>query len=72
MESITPQQKTEMHESADLDPYQDLEASHNFDQDRFQESGELAHMMGFVRVRKILLMIWRKYLDVFSKYWDFS
>ncbi|MEO1768796.1 AraC family transcriptional regulator [Candidatus Enterococcus ferrettii] len=45
-ESLTPQQKANMHKLGDLYPHQVLNASYNFDQERSREVGELTYMIG--------------------------
>lgn len=46
--SITKQQKAEMHQLKGLYPNQVVNASYNFDDKRFEEKGELTHMIGFL------------------------
>lgn len=44
--AITDEQRAEMHRLADLDPYQVLNASYDFDEDRMSEKGSLMHLIG--------------------------
>jgi AraC family transcriptional regulator len=46
-QSITEQQRKEMHQSADLYPHQVLNVSYNFDDGFLEEKGYLTHMIGF-------------------------
>ncbi len=47
-ESITKQQKAEMHRLKGLYPNQIINASYNFDDKRLEEKGQLTHMIGFL------------------------
>ncbi|MFL2128870.1 AraC family transcriptional regulator [Ruoffia sp. FAM 26255] len=47
-ESITNQQKAEMHRLKGLYPNQIINASYNFDDKRLEEKGQLTHMIGFL------------------------
>lgn len=46
-QSITEQQRNEMHQLADLDPHQVLNVSYDFDDGYLEEKGYLTHMIGF-------------------------
>ncbi|WP_232939599.1 AraC family transcriptional regulator [Exiguobacterium aurantiacum] len=46
-QSITSQQRSEMHQLADLYPHQVLNVSYDFDEGYLDETGSLTHMMGF-------------------------
>lgn len=45
-QSITPTQRKELHTLANIEPYQVLNASYNFDSDRSTENGSLTHLIG--------------------------
>lgn len=51
-QSITPQQKAEMHELGDLYPQRVLNASYAFDEARMEERGDLTHVIGFVTTKE--------------------
>lgn len=46
-QSITEQQRKEMHELANLYPHHVLNVSYNFDEGYLEEKGNLTHMIGF-------------------------
>jgi len=46
-QSITSQQRSEMHQLADLYPHQVLNVSYDFDEGYLDETGSLTHMIGF-------------------------
>lgn len=46
-QSITEQQRSEMHQLADLYPNQVLNVSYDFDESYLDETGSLTHMIGF-------------------------
>lgn len=46
-QSITEQQRSEMHQLADLYPHQVLNVSYDFDEGYLDETGSLTHMIGF-------------------------
>ena len=46
-QSITPQQRQEMHQLADLYPETALNVSFDFDEGYLEEQGSLTHMIGF-------------------------
>ncbi|KAB2861228.1 MAG: AraC family transcriptional regulator, partial [Exiguobacterium chiriqhucha] len=46
-QSITAQQRSEMHQLADLYPNQVLNVSYDFDEGYLDETGSLTHMIGF-------------------------
>lgn len=45
-QSITEQQRSEMHQLADLYPHQVLNVSYDFDEGYLDETGSLTHMIG--------------------------
>ncbi|KAF1297486.1 AraC family transcriptional regulator [Enterococcus sp. JM4C] len=51
-QSITPEQRAEMHEVGDLYPNQVVNVSYNFDETRMEETGELTHMIGFLSTQE--------------------
>ncbi|MGF2942811.1 AraC family transcriptional regulator [Enterococcus xiangfangensis] len=51
-QSITAQQKTEMHELGDLYPQRVLNASYAFDEARMEERGDLTHVIGFATTKE--------------------
>lgn len=46
--SITPEQREKLHELANMEPYQVVNASFNFDDGWMQEKGSIDHMIGFL------------------------
>jgi AraC family transcriptional regulator len=50
--SITEQQRNEMHQLADLPPYQVLNVSYDYDDGFFEEKGYLTHMIGFATTKE--------------------
>lgn len=51
-QSITEQQTSEMHQLADLYPYQVLNVSYEFEDGYLEEKGYLTHMIGFATTRE--------------------
>ncbi|MBM7711176.1 AraC family transcriptional regulator [Enterococcus xiangfangensis] len=51
-QSITAQQKTEMHELGDLYPQRVLNASYAFDEARMEERGDLTHVICFATTKE--------------------
>lgn len=51
-QSITEQQRNEMHQLADLYPYQVLNVSYDFDDGFLEETGYLTHMIGFATTKE--------------------
>lgn len=51
-QSITEQQRKEMHEFNDLYPHQVLNASYAFDEGRMEEKGTLTHLIGFATAKE--------------------
>ncbi|MFP3919684.1 GyrI-like domain-containing protein, partial [Lysinibacillus telephonicus] len=51
-QSITRQQRDEMHRLADLYPHQVLNVSYDFDDGFLEEKGYLTHMIGFATTKK--------------------
>lgn len=51
-ESITENQKSEMHELGDLYPMQMISASYAFDGEREEEKGDLTHFIGFATTKE--------------------
>ncbi|MDT2759119.1 AraC family transcriptional regulator [Enterococcus xiangfangensis] len=51
-QSITAQQKAEMHELGDLYPQRVLNASYAFDEARMEERGDLTHVIGFATTKE--------------------
>jgi len=51
-QSITEQQRNEMHQLADLYPQQVLNVSYDFDEDYLEEKGYLTHMIGFATTKE--------------------
>lgn len=51
-QSITEQQRKEMHQLADLYPYQVLNVSYEFDEGYLEEKGYLTHMIGFATTQE--------------------
>jgi len=51
-QSITEQQRNEMHQLADLYPHQVLNVSYNFDEGYLEEKGNLTHMIGFATTKE--------------------
>jgi AraC family transcriptional regulator len=51
-QSITPQQRQEMHQLADLYPETVLNVSFDFDEGYLEEQGSLTHMIGFATSRQ--------------------
>lgn len=51
-QSITEQQRNEMHQLADLYPHQVLNVSYDFDDDFLEEKGYLTHMIGFATTKE--------------------
>ncbi|TRZ36513.1 AraC family transcriptional regulator [Niallia circulans] len=51
-QSITEQQRQEMHQLADLYPHQVLNISYDFDDGYLEEKGHLTHMIGFATTKK--------------------
>ncbi|MFJ8236622.1 GyrI-like domain-containing protein [Ureibacillus sp. NPDC094379] len=52
-QSITEQQRNEMHQLADLYPHQVLNVSYDFDDGFLEEKGSLTHMIGFATTQEI-------------------
>lgn len=50
-QTITEQQRKEMHQLADLYPHQVLNVSYNFDEGYLEEKGSLTHMIGFATTK---------------------
>jgi AraC family transcriptional regulator len=50
--TITEQQRTQMHQLADLYPHQVLNVSYDFDDDFLEEKGSLTHMIGFATAKE--------------------
>lgn len=50
-QSITEQQRQEMHQLADLYPHQVLNISYDFDDGYLEEKGHLTHMIGFATTK---------------------
>ena len=46
--SITAEQKKNMHRVANMEPHQVVNASYNFDEGRMEEKGSLDHIIGFL------------------------
>ncbi|HWL25599.1 MAG TPA: AraC family transcriptional regulator [Ureibacillus sp.] len=53
-QSITEQQRSEMHQLADVYPHQVLNVSYNFDDEYLEEKGSLTHMIGFATTKENL------------------
>ena len=51
-QSITESQRNEMRELGDVYPYQFLNASYNFDEERLEEKGNLTHMIGYATTKR--------------------
>lgn len=51
-QSITEEQKAEMHKLTDVYPYQVLNASYDFDDGRMNEQGKLTHMIGIATTKE--------------------
>lgn len=51
-QSITEKQKKQMHQLADLYPYQVLNVSYDFDEGFLEEKGNLTHMIGFATTKE--------------------
>lgn len=51
-QSITEQQRNEMHQLADLYPHQVLNVSYDFDDGFLEEKGCLTHMIGFATTKE--------------------
>ncbi|MFC5703270.1 GyrI-like domain-containing protein [Cohnella faecalis] len=51
-QSITEQQRNEMHQLADLYPHQVLNVSYEFDEGFLEEKGNLTHMIGFATTKE--------------------
>lgn len=51
-QSITEQQRSEMHQLADLYPHQVLNVSYDFDEGYLNEKGSLTHMIGFATTQE--------------------
>ncbi|MEL3961029.1 AraC family transcriptional regulator [Lysinibacillus endophyticus] len=51
-QSITEQQRKEMHDLADLYPHHVLNVSYNFDEEYLEEKGNLTHMIGFATTKE--------------------
>lgn len=51
-QSITEQQRNEMHQLADLYPHQVLNVSYDFDDSFLEEKGFLTHMIGFATTKE--------------------
>ncbi|TCP69075.1 AraC family transcriptional regulator [Baia soyae] len=51
-QSITEQQREEMHQLADLHPHQVLNVSYDFDDGYLEEKGYLTHMIGFATTKE--------------------
>ncbi|KOY83607.1 AraC family transcriptional regulator [Lysinibacillus macroides] len=51
-QSITEQQRNEMHQLADLYPHQVLNVSYDFDDGFLEEKGYLTHMIGFATTKE--------------------
>ncbi|MDA9472249.1 AraC family transcriptional regulator [Enterococcus sp. 5H] len=52
VQSITEEQKAEMHKLTDVYPYQVLNASYDFDDGRMNEQGKLTHMIGIATTKE--------------------
>ncbi len=50
--SITNEQRKEMHLLSDMYPHQVLNASYQFDHERLEEKGELVHLIGFASTKQ--------------------
>lgn len=51
-QSITPQQREQMHKLADLYPHYVLNVSYDFDEGHLEEKGNLTHMIGFATTKE--------------------
>ncbi|MFB9986503.1 GyrI-like domain-containing protein [Bacillus benzoevorans] len=51
-QSISEQQRTKMHQLADLYPHQVLNVSYDFDEGYLEEKGSLTHMIGFATTQE--------------------
>lgn len=51
-QSITEKQRKQMHQLADLYPYQVLNVSYDFDEGFLEEKGNLTHMIGFATTKE--------------------
>lgn len=51
-QSITESQRNEMRELGYIYPYQFLNASYNFDEERLEEKGNLTHMIGYATTKR--------------------
>lgn len=51
-QTITEQQRNEMHQLADLYPHQVLNVSYDFDEGYLEEKGSLTHMIGFATTKE--------------------
>lgn len=51
-QSITEQQRNEMHQLADVYPHQVLNVSYNFDDGFLEEKGHITHMLGFATTKE--------------------
>lgn len=50
--SITPEQREKLHTYANVEPYQVVNASYNFDEGRKEEKGTLDHMIGVLTTKE--------------------
>lgn len=51
-ESITPEERKKLHSYANIEPYQVVNASYNFDEGWQEEKGYLEHMIGFLTTKE--------------------
>lgn len=52
-ESITPEQREKLRSYGNIEPYQVVNASYNFDEGRMEEKGSLDHMIGVLSTKEI-------------------
>mgnify|MGYP000497276346 CR=1 FL=1 len=51
-QSITEEQKEEMHRLQNIEPYEIVNVSYESDTDFLQEAGELTHLIGVLTTKK--------------------
>lgn len=51
-QSITAEQRKKLHSYANMEPYQVVNASFNFDNEVIEEKGSLDHMIGFLTTKE--------------------
>ncbi|MED3716325.1 AraC family transcriptional regulator [Geobacillus thermodenitrificans] len=51
--SITPEQRNKLQHYANIEPYQVVHASYNFDESRMEEKGSLDHLIGVLTTKEL-------------------